>query len=216
MLHYKMFENLSPADLTLLYNNEKREFIKENFESIKRTENVMRGGLGQCGMTEEIVQKYLRHADLNLVNELNRLRKKYYGEADDNHTWIGINPPPGTTTMKKLWSKIRELPGCYIFCKEEDMGWCVERHTQTTIREHIHLMIRGHISQRPAYIAKKLAEFFELSGNSIDVKHYRKKKLFAEHVNYIKGIKKEAKLPFVQKDIADRLIDSIPDYKLFN
>jgi len=208
-LHIIM-ESLGSTDIVQLYNYEKREMIKKMMDASSLTARVLKQG----GASQDVIDIWEMQSNRTMYYCLRKLKEKYYGSTNDNHTWIGIDP--SGQTMQELWDKTHELCDKYCFTKGEDMAFNVEQNTRNGVRPHIHLMIRGVIKQRPAYIAKRLAEFYSCAPNFIEVKHFRRKQMFTEHLNYIKGIKSEAKMPDVQLDIKDRNNLGIPDFKLFS
>lgn len=203
-------ENLSTSDIAQLYSTEKRNLITRMTDAAAVTSRVLRQG----GASEEIIDMWEEQSQNTMYYCIGKLRKKYYGDNNANHSWIGIDP--SGLTIQQLHDRTLELLGKYCFVKEDDVAFCVEQNTKNGKRPHIHMMIRGVINQRPAYIAKRLAEHYGCAPNFIDVKHFRKNKLYSEHLNYIKGIKEESKMPYVQLDKQDRETLGIPHFKLFS
>jgi len=214
-------DSLGTSDLNQLYNHERREMIKRMMDAAAVTSRVLRQG----GADDTTITTWEEQSHKTLCYCIIKLKEKYFGVSQDNHSWIGINPPPGTFTMQELWDKVLALPGKYTFIPNtlSDMAFTVEQNVydasgNLTKRPHIHLMIRGHHahSRRPASIAKTLAPFFKVQPNFIKTTHFRKSRLFEEHLTYIKGDKQDKKDPLVQLDITDRESLGIPNFKLFS
>lgn len=204
---------LGISDIATLYNLAKREMIADRMKDKRQSVSVM--NQTGSGMTREEVDKFAEQCDKLLYLALSRLKLKYYGQKDDNHTWIGINPEG--KTMQQLWDLTNALGGRYSWVPpHEDLAFCVEQNTSQGVRPHIHLMLRGIVSQKPSYIAKRLSEYYDCPNNFIDVKHFRKKVMYQEHEKYIKGDKKTEKQELVNQDNVDRQDLGIPQYKPFN
>lgn len=213
VLYYYIMDTLGTSDISQLYNIEKRKLIKEQMDMLDFDCRVMR----QMGtITDDMIKNFRKIAENCMYKAMNDLKKKYYGEDDDNHTFIGINPPPDTVSMMDLWEKTKQLEGRYIWAKGEDMSYVVEQHTDGGVRPHVHLMIRGLLTQRPAYIAARLGDHYDISASSCEVNHFRKKRAYGEHVKYIQGIKKEEKEENTELDRQDRETLGIPHIKLFS
>lgn len=204
-------ETLGTSDIAQLYNTEKRQILNERIDAKKQSIEQMNRYMI---MQQEEIDRFATKCDELMYLAIARLKNKYYGTSEDNHTWIGIDP--SGTTLETLWEKTKNLGGRYCFTISDNMAFSVEQNTKNGIRPHVHMMIRGVINQRPAYIAKRLAEYYDCAPNFIDVKHYRRKQLYEEHLNYIQGIKQEEKMPQVQLDIIDREALGIPHFKLFS
>jgi len=209
MQRYYIMDTLGDSDIAQLYNLEKRQLMKDRMEACDQSVRVMRQY-----METELIDNFRKVCENCMYKAMNDLKKKYYGEDEDNHTWIGIDP--SGISMEDLWKKSKELEGRYCFTQPDNLAYCVEQNTENGVRPHIHMMIRGVINQRPAYIAKRLAEYYSCAPNFIHVKHLRRKQLFAEHKNYIQGIKKEDKMSLVKLDRLDRETLGIPHFKLFS
>lgn len=204
---------LGISDIATLYNLAKREMIEGRMKNKHRS--VAQMNMTGSGMTPAEIDTFAENCDKLLYSALAKLKLKYYGQKDDNHTWIGINPQG--KTMQQLWDLTNALSGRYSWVTpHEDLAFCVEQNTSEGIRPHIHLMLRGIVPQKPSYIAKRLSEYYDCSNNFIDVKHYKRKVLYLEHENYIKGEKTSAKIELVNQDKLDRSDLGIPHYKPFN
>lgn len=151
-----------------------------------------------------------------LQKEMEWLREKYTPylsiptenqESDDKkfshkHMWIGINP------CKIDEGKMFDL---YYKLYNADLGkweWeaCVEQNTQEGRRPHIHMILYNDI--RPNRVIKKLLEIFECAPNFVECKTSYDLDL---HQKYIRGYKKDEKMPFVHLDREDRREKIIPD-----
>lgn len=177
----------------------------------------MRAGIAHAPdvMDEETVRKFEEICELCMYRALKNLKIKYFGEDKDCHTWIGINPCVlGDTSpqLKNLYDKTLNVLGKYKCIPSRGVAFCVERNTKNGIRPHIHLMIRGSQADRPAHIAKTLAKYYGCPQNLIDVKKFRNKNMFDEHLNYIKGVKKVEKLQYVEADKQDRNAENVEHY----
>lgn len=201
---------LGTSDLDQLYNYEKRQLIKDRLDDCKQSIDVMNQG----NLPPELIDNFRKICEECLCKAITQLKQKYYGDDEDNHTWIGIDP--SGISLEDLWKKTKALEGRFCFTTSDDMGYCVEQNTENGVRPHVHMMIRGVINQRPAYIAKRLAEYYECAPNFIHVKHHRRKVLFSEHKEYIQGNKAEDKKQLVQLDRRDRETLGIPHFKLFS
>lgn len=206
-------DTLGTSDIAQLYNIEKRKLIKEQMDMLDFDISALRN---MQTISEEMIANFKTIAEKCMYKALNDLKKKYYGEDDDNHTFIGICPPPDTVSMMELWERTKQLEGRYIWAKGDHMSYVVEQHTDGGVRPHVHLMIRGLLTQRPAYIASRLGDHYDISASSCDVKHYRKKRAYGEHVKYIQGIKKDEKVEHTELDRQDRETLGIPHIKLFS
>ena len=212
-------DTLGKADLQLLYNRERKYIIEDIQERDKKTARIMRDGIAQAPdlMDEATVRKFEEICENCMYKALKNLQIKYFGQDKDCHTWIGINPcvlGDKSPQLKNLWDKTKNLIGRYKCVPTEGLAFCVERNVSNGIRPHIHLMIIGKQDDRPAHIAKTLAKYYGCPQNLIDVKKFSKKTMFTEHLNYIKGIKKESKQPQVIADKRDRIKENVPDYFL--
>lgn len=209
-------EYLGETDKAQLYNFEKRELIRNRMDADTRSMKTMRQF-----MKEEDIDRFGEICKKLLYKAIVELKEKYYGFHEECHSFIGINPPPGTITMQELWNKTKQLEGRYKWLPPADMAYVVEQNVYDKSgnlikRPHVHLMVRGLIQQKPGYIAEKISKHFDISQPSIDVKKYSNNRAYVEHLNYIKGEKKDGKMELVELDIADRETLGIPDIKLFS
>ncbi len=212
-------DTLGKTDLLLLYNRERRRIIEDDQERDRKTARIMREGIAQAPdlMNEETVRKFEEICENCMYKALKKLQIKYFGQDNDCHTWIGINPcvlGDKSPQLKKLWDKTKNLMGRYKCIPNEGIAFCVERNVSNGIRPHIHLMVIGRQEDRPAHIAKTLAKYYGCPQNLINVKKFTKKTMFKEHMDYIKGIKRDIKQPQVIADKKDRIAEGVPDYFL--
>lgn len=205
-------ETLGISDIAQLYNITKKSMIEQRIAAKEQSIRVMNDG--HSPMTKQEIDQFAENCDLCLYRALAKLKIKYFGEKNDCHTWIGIDP--SGQSMQELWDLTKSLIGRYSWVPpHEDFAFCVEQNTDHGIRPHVHLMLRGQVPQKPCYIAKKLGEYYGCASNFIDVKHFKRKRLFEEHRKYIEGEKKEGKMSNVEQDKLDRQNLGIPDYKPF-
>ena len=210
-------ETLGNADLMLLYNKERKYIIEDIQERDKKTAAIMRAGIAHAPdvMDEETVRKFEEICEKCMYRALKNLRNKYFGQSEDCHTWIGINPcvlGDETPQLKNLWDKTISLLGRYKCIPSSGVAFCVERNTRNGIRPHIHLMIVGEQQDRPAHIVNTLAKYYGCAKNLIDVKKFKRKQMLAEHLKYIKGEKALEKMPFVELDRKDRIKENVENF----
>lgn len=210
-------ETLGDSDLMLLYNKERKYIIEDLQDRDKKTASIMRAGIVYApdSMDEATVRKFEEICEKCMYRALKKLKNKYFGQSNEMHTWIGVNPcalGDETPQLKNLWDKTMSLLGRYKCIPNKGVSFCVERNTKNGIRPHIHLMIVGEQKDRPAHIAKTLAKYYGCASNLIDVRKYKRSEMFAEHINYIKGEKRTEKLSQVEADKQDRISENVPDF----
>jgi len=121
---------------------------------------------------------------------------------DNKHMWIGINPcKTDEGDMRIIYEKLFKA----------DLGkwkWQanVEQNTEEGRRPHIHMILHNDI--RPNRVIKKLCEVFDCAPNFIDCKTSYE---LDKHEKYIRGYKKEEKMPRVHLDREHRREKNIPD-----
>lgn len=212
-------ETLGNADLMLLYNKERKYIIEDLQERDKKTAAVMRAGIAHAPdvMDEATVRKFEEICEICMYRALKNLRNKYFGQEKDCHTWIGINPHvlgDESPQLKNLWDKTLGVLGSYKCIPSTGVAFAVERNTKNGIRPHVYLMIVGEQKERPAHIAKTLAKYYGCASNLIDVKKFKRKEMYEEHLKYIKGHKASDKIPFVEADKRDRIKENVENYYL--
>jgi len=95
--------------------------------------------------------------------------------------------------MEEVVRKFKFMQSGYLYC--------LEQHTSTGVRPHVHLMLS--CSAKPHRVIDTLAKYFKIPKNFIDLKRYSNNVLFDEHVKYIQGHKKLEKQEFVALDIKE-------------
>lgn len=140
-----------------------------------------------------------------LETEIRAITRKYAKYLDTGkgktHRWIGINPPCGDHEFKDLYDKLNNL-------ELANYQAVVEAHTELGFRPHIH-MILYDIDTRPNRIITKLSKHFKCATNFIECKTSNK---LTEHLEYLKGNKKDEKKELVKQDIALRTQMGIPHF----
>lgn len=145
-------------------------------------------------------------------DRIDKIKEKFDSIGGKTHLWIGINPPPEKYTMKELYNKMLDVSSRQkIKFFREKFIWCVEQHTKSGIRPHIHLMLMD-ARVKPSRVIETLAKAFDVSKNSIECKRHFNNHLLQEHILYIKGEKVTDKQSDVALDICSRLDLEIPDY----
>lgn len=143
------------------------------------------------------------------------LRSRFIKPPPDNeatHVWIGINPPPNTTTLTELWEKTMDAVHKYKWL--EKSAYTVEANTSNGYRPHVHLMA---VTKEKAYrIIQILSKYYNVEPNSIEAKPYHRGLLYEEHIKYIKGIKTSEKQENVNQDIEERETLEIPNFYIKN
>jgi len=124
--------------------------------------------------------------------------------AKDSYAWIGINPPPDTSSLLDLYHKLLE---CNIYGGKA----VVEQHTEGGVRPHIHQLAKVAPNVRKNHMITRLAKKYGLNENSINITISKNKVLIDKWTDYINGQKKDEKLENVDKDRQDRLELNIPD-----
>jgi len=165
--------------------------MEENLKFLELLENPLFNPKG----TPEQIQSYK-----------NMLLKKEAKHPSQSYAMVGINPPPGTFSLKDL----------YDFCVEhypyKDYIMCVEQHTGSgVIRPHLHILHPISPDARKNHVITRLAKVFKLERQSIDVSISRSSIVISRQEKYIRGEKKEEKLENVEKDIKDREYYNIPN-----
>jgi len=147
--------------------------------------------------------------DKYFSSQLQKIRDRFLTLEGESHYWVGINPKPGTISLAKLYSKMRECAGKYKFFSHGHL-YCLEQHTKHGLRPHIHLMLTTNT--KPHRIIDTLAKHFNLEKNFIECQKHKHGLMFEEHIKYIKGDKREEKQDDVKKDTADLEEFGIPKY----
>lgn len=176
---------------------------KDNWTSLFPRGLVMEDGTEVS--LDEILQKCVYEG---LTNDLRKLQLSHDQTSGRSHTWIGINPPPSTYTLKKLFDTMQNCVSKYSLFQEGSFAYTLEQNTSGGIRPHIHLFLCTTV--RPARIIELLSKHFSVGKPSIDLKIYRKDLLWEEHLTYINGEKKSEKMDFVAQDNLDKFEYNIP------
>ncbi len=86
------------------------------------------------------------------------LKRRYFPPIppeEDNHLWIGINPPPDTISLESLHKKLITILSKYKWIEPDKYLATLEAHTDNGFRPHIHLMIISH--EKPNRVISALA-----------------------------------------------------------
>lgn len=200
--------NVDPSILCTVYAKEKRRRLEEMDALRENLEKIFPNFATEFGETLDdfIIEQTKKTLD--------NLKDKVYGKADSQspnectHLWIGVNPPPNTTSMKCLWEQ-----ALVAFEKYKCLAThasCVEAHTEGGHRPHLHILAMS--KEKPGRVITALANHFSLKKNSIECKAYHKGLLFGEHYDYIIGSKKTSKQKNVDLDKSERAENEIPDF----
>lgn len=131
------------------------------------------------------------------ANKLSTTRKK----EPDYHAWIGVNPPPGTVTMRELI----DIPLPY-----QNYEMVVEQHTAGGLRPHLHILAKVSKTTRPKTEINRLAKLYNLLPSSIDYKISINSVITNAHRAYIRGNKASEKAENTASDREAREKESIP------
>lgn len=130
--------------------------------------------------------------------------EKHGYDINDKHMWIGINPDKKIITdMKTLYDIIKSSR---IF-KKWKYELVIEAHTKECYRPHIHMILYEDI--RPNRLIQTFSKLFKCDSNYIDAKTSYS---LSVHQNYVRGIKTEEKLEFVELDNQERTKHNIPHH----
>ncbi len=197
-----------PSILAVIYNREKRKRLDE-MELFR--ENLL---VTFLNFEKEFGESLDNFIITQTKKSLAALKILVYGEPkpqspnDASHLWIGINPPPNTTTLKELWE--RTLVALQKYKCLATHACCAEAHTSNGYRPHIHLL--AITNEKPNRLITALANHFKLDKQSIECKAHHKGVLFGEHYDYIMGSKKTSKMKDVDLDVLERAKFDIPDF----
>lgn len=176
---------------------------KENWTSLFPRGMVMEDGTEVP--LDEILQKCVYEG---LAADLKKVELSHAQTCGRTHYWIGINPPPSTYTLKKLYDTMQDCVAKYSLFQEGNFAYTIEQNTSGGIRPHIHLFLCTTV--RRARVIDLLSKHFKVGKPSIDLKIYRKDLLWEEHLTYINGEKKSEKMDFVAQDNLDKFELNIP------
>ena len=87
------------------------------------------------------------------INSLKAREKSLFSLDNQSHLWIGINPPPGSVTMRQLFDLT--VTACSKFKMLDEHAFCVEANTDGGYRPHIHMMCP--VGTRPARGVQQLS-----------------------------------------------------------
>lgn len=182
------------------------EHVK-NCENINRLHETLKC---RFGLNPEITLELLLSRQLEYhCYAVDKLRESVAKRTGNSHVWIGINPPPGSITLGKLYDKMENCVKTYKFFSTGYM-YCMEAHTQNGVRPHVHLMLTTNT--KPHRLLEQISHHFNIKKQSVDIKKYHHDIAFNEHVNYLLGNKKSSKTENVEEDRILRAELEIPEY----
>lgn len=192
------------------YNLEKRKLEEKYHQTKINWETNFPNGFrledGTIWPLEELIRKMVYEA---LHDDLKNLRAEFERIEGRTHYFIGINPPK-SINMEDLYQQMLQMINKFKMFHPDNYLMCIEQNTSNGIRPHIHLMLETKV--RPARIIEQLAKHFKIDKPSIDLKKHSHSIMWDEHINYIKGKKKDEKMADVQQDVQDRTALGIPQY----
>lgn len=186
----------------------KEELIAENITLLERMKSF---GINIWPGTDRPVEEVMIEVDRN-SQEI--LKKKFgYGEnlenkkAVNSYYFITINLGENKEQVKELYDKMQEALHRYKWLRKSIYN--IEYHTRKGAHAHSHIYLDSN--KRRDSIIHLLSKFFNIEKNYLDIKRYYGNPI--NHINYIKGIKKEeSKAEYMKKDEELRNEYNIPTY----
>lgn len=193
-----------------MYKKLKDELTLENITMLERMKSM---GINIWPGTDRTVEDFMLEVDK--VSQQN-LYEKFRGESGKNNDkndiksyyFITVNLEQGNKEqMKELYEKMQEALHRYKWLRKSIYN--IEYYTQKG--QHAHSHIYCDTNKRKDTIIWLLSKFFNIKKNYLDVKRYYGNPI--NHINYIKGIKKDdSKDEYMKKDKELRDEYNIPDY----
>ncbi len=205
---YQSKSDDDPSILAVIYNREKRKRLDEMDllrENLSVTFPNFEKEFGES--LESFILNQTKKTLANLKIQIYGVPKEL-APNESSHLWIGINPPPNTFSLKDLWE--RTLASLNKYKSLATYATCVEAHTKSGYRPHIHLL--AITNEKPNRLITALANNFNIDKQCIECKAYHKGTLFGEHYDYIMGSKKTSKMKDVDLDVLERAKYEIPDF----
>ncbi|AXH73486.1 MAG: putative replication initiation protein [Cressdnaviricota sp.] len=193
-----------------MYKKLREELINENILLLERCKAM---GINIWPGTDRTVEDVMVEVDKN-SQEI--LKQKFgYGESGKqlkekdlkSYYFITINLEGNKEQVKELYDKMGEAIHRYKWLRKSIFN--IEYYTKKGGHPHTHIYV--DTDKRRDTIIHLLSKFFKIKENYLDIKRYYGNPI--NHINYIKGIKKEeSKEEYIDKD--DKLRDeyNIPKF----
>ena len=155
------------------------------------------------------IMKFIDLCDVHGYDDLAKREKESLVNMDkvtpkQCYAWIGINPEPGTISMKELFdTAVAKLPYA-------EYSMVVEQNTQGGVRPHLHILAKITANTRKNHIVARMGKIFNIMDNFVQVRVSYNPICIEKWTKYIQGDKSSNKLEYVEKDIKDREKENIP------
>ena len=201
-------EEVDDSCIAIMYSREKKRLLDEMDQLRFNLEEI--GTSHACIPMGFSIEEFIRE---QTKKSLQMLKDKYYPKVilppnQRSHLWIGVNPPPNSVSLKTLWDQFQLSIMKYKWLTH--FAVCVESHTKTMYRPHLHLMVV--CNEKPNRVITTLSNHFAINRNCIECKSYKHGILYGEHLDYIEGRKTEEKEENVQQDKVERESLGIPHF----
>ena len=193
-----------------MYKKLREELINDNILLLERCKSM---GINIWPGTDRTVEDVMVEVDKNSQDILRRKfgyleNGKKPNENDlKSYYFITINLEGNKEQVKELYDKMCEAIHRYKWLRKSIFN--IEYYTKKGGHPHTHIYV--DTDKRRDTIIHLLAKFFKIKENYLDIKRYYGNPI--NHINYIKGIKKEeSKEEYIDKD--DKLRDeyNIPKF----
>jgi len=192
-----------------MYKKLKDELTLENITMLERMKSM---GINIWPGTDRTVEDFMLEVEKvshkNLYEKFRGQNEKLINKKDlDSYYFITVNLGEKKEQVKELYDKMQEA--CHRYKWLRDSVYNIEYYTKSGNHAHSHIYV--NTNKRKDTIITLLAKYFKIKNNYLDVKRYYGNPI--NHINYIKGIKKDVdKDEYIKKDNKLRDEYNIPAY----